>query len=240
MSYFENTKYVPYKFGTSDEFTLHQNLTAYVDLIDQVRNNNSFYTKQTILDGDRPDNLSYKLYGSTKYYWTFYLMNDAIRERGWPLTDQEVLALVQSERNNTTLISMDDLTNKFKIGSTVTGLTSGASGVVINRRLLLGQIIVSGSQSFVSGEIIQAVEESGTNTATLTGVADEWESVYEYVDSNLIPTDINPYVGAGAQLAAVSYYDKYVNENDELKDIIVIKPDAIASVFEQFQDAMRD
>lgn len=236
MSYFQNVPRVPYKFGTSQEYTLHQNLGSYVDLIDQVRNNNSFYQKYHILDGDRPDNLSYTLYGSTKYYWTFFLMNDHLRENGWPITHQEVLALVKKERNNTTLTTRADLTGKFKIGSTITGASSGASGKIIKRRLDLGQIIVEGDQGFLSTE---EVTDDISNTVTLAGAVDEYNSIHHYKNSTSDRVDINPYSEPGSELVPVTYYERYVEQNDALKDIVVIKPENIGAVFEQFQDQMR-
>lgn len=240
MAYFSNISFVPYKFGTSENYTLHQNLSKYVDLIDQVRDNNSFYQKYTILDGDRPDILSYKLYGSTKYYWTFFLMNDHIRENGWPFSTDRVIALVQKERNNTVLTTRDDLTGIFKVGSTVTGATSGSSGVVIKRRLDFGQIILEGSHDFLSTEDVQCIEGMDTNSVTLVGATDEYNSIFEYQDSEGLPVDIDPYIGPGAELSPITFTDRYIAQNNIQKEIIVIKPDAIGSIFEQFQNAMLD
>jgi hypothetical protein len=240
MSYFRNVPFVPYRFGTSEEVTLHQDLGAYVDLVDQIRDNASFYKKYTIIDGDRPDNLSYKLYGSTKYYWTFFLMNEGLRERGWPLTNQQLLELVQSERDDTVLTTRDDLTGIFNIGSVVTGVTSGISGTIIGRRLELGQLIIRGDLAFSPTEQITTTENEVLRTIRLVGRADQFEAVWQYEDSDGRPVDVNPYTEPGAQFAAVSYYDRYVRDNDELKDIVIIKPSVIDAVFEQFQAAMSD
>ncbi len=240
MSYFRNVRFVPYRFGNEENLTLHQDLGAYVDLIDQIRDNAAFYKKYTILDGDRPDNLSYKLYKSPKYYWTFFLMNDLLREQGWPLTNQELLATVQRELSGTTLITRSDLTGIFNIGSTVTGVTSGASGVIVGRRLDLGQIIVEGEVDFSPTEQVRCTENEVISTITLVGTAPEWESIHHYEDEDGNWVDVNPYEEPPGIYAAVSYYDRYVRENDELKDIIVIKPNAIDAIFQQFQDAMNN
>ena len=237
MSYFENTKFVPYKFGTSNEFTLHQNLGVYVDLIDQVRDNNSFYQRYTILDGDRPDVLSQKIYNSPKFYWTFFLMNDKIRESGWPLSNQGVIKLAKKERPNTVLTTRDDLTGIFKVGSTVTGETTLATGKIIKRNLDLGQIYVEGDVNFNSTENI--INENGeTNIVKLVGAVEEYNAVWRYEDVNGEQIDIDPYIGPGSEVTPKTFIDRYLSENDALKDIIVIKPDAINSVFEQFQNAM--
>jgi hypothetical protein len=240
MSYFQNTKFVPYRFGSSEEYAFHQDLTSYVDLIDQVRDNSSFYQRYTILDGDRADVLSQKLYGSPKYYWTFFLMNAVLRESGWPMRHQELEALTMKERHNTVLTTRADLTGVFNVGDTVTGATSAASGVVFKRNLDLGQIFVTGHQSFLSTEDVQDLTENSVSSVSLVSAVAEYNAVYEYVDVDQRPTDISPYAGPGAQLSAVTYLDRYIRENDALKDIVVIKPSAIAGIFEQFQEAMRE
>lgn len=238
MSYFNNVRFVDYKFGNSDISTLHQDLGAYVDLIDQVRDNSSFYKKYTIIDGDRPDTLSYKLYGSSKYYWTFFLMNEKLRERGWPLTNQELLALVQNERRNTVLTTNDDLTGRFNIGSTITGVSSSQTGVIVDRRLDLGQIIVKGLVEFSPTEQVTVTEDETLQTIRLIGVVDQYLSLYNYEDSDGVWVDINPYEEAPGIYSAVSWYDRYVRENDEIKEIIIIKPSSIDAIFQQFQESM--
>jgi len=92
MSYFKNFGLVEYRYGDEDESTrvLVEDLTIYVDLLDQIDDLVGFYEYYYILDGDRPDTLSYKLYGTTDYYWTFYLMNQSLKETGWPLHQKEL------------------------------------------------------------------------------------------------------------------------------------------------------
>ena len=86
MSFFQNFPLQRYKFGSEVEDTLIQNLTAYVDIIDNIKNNISFYNKIELRDGTRADQLSQQLYGNPNYYWTFYLMNDHVKKYGWPLS----------------------------------------------------------------------------------------------------------------------------------------------------------
>jgi len=238
MTYFRNFKFVPYKFGKSNEYALHQNLLQYSDLVDTVRDNVAFYQKYTIMDGDRPDTLSFKLYGSTKYYWTFFLMNNKLRERGWPLDNYSILQTVQSERANTVLTTRDDLTSIFNVGSVVAGQSSGATGTIIDRRLDYGQLIVRGIKDFISNEDITTTENGVLNSATLVGSVDQYEATWQYEDSDGLPVDVNPYASPPASYNAISYYDRYVRENDSLKDIVVIKPNSIGAVFEKFQQSM--
>ena len=77
--YFKNFEVVPYLFGNEKTVNVVQNLSTYVNLIDQVKDETSLYENYYILDGERPDVLSYKLYETTEYYWTFYILKDTMR-----------------------------------------------------------------------------------------------------------------------------------------------------------------
>lgn len=90
MSYFKDFPLTRYKFGNNLPEVYIQDISIYVDLLDQLSDATAFYQKYTILDGDRPDTLSYKLYGTTDYHWTFYLLNPTLRESGWPLSYKEL------------------------------------------------------------------------------------------------------------------------------------------------------
>ena len=141
MTFFVNFPEVLYKFGNESTLSSFENLSAYVDVIDNLKDESTFYTKYTILDGDRPDILSQKLYESSNYYWTFYLMNDHIRRQGWPLSYNDLLQKAQKDYPHTTITMSDSIFNKFNVGDNVTGSTSGATGTVLRRNLNLIQII---------------------------------------------------------------------------------------------------
>ena len=84
--YFDAFPIIDYKFGDEEFVVPIENLSIYVDVVDQVRRSSATYQNYDILPGERPDQVSYKLYNTTDYYWTFFLMNDKLRERGWPLS----------------------------------------------------------------------------------------------------------------------------------------------------------
>ena len=69
--FFKNYPQTLYNFGNETSATAFQNISGYVDVIDQVKNNINFYQYLTVQDGERPDTLSQQIYGSVKYYWMF-------------------------------------------------------------------------------------------------------------------------------------------------------------------------
>jgi len=117
MSFFSNFPIVDYKFGNEVDTSLFQNLTVYVDLIDQVIDNSSLYNTYTIQDGERPDSLSFKLYGTVNHYWTFYLLNNKLRIQGWPLTYQEQHTRAEVFYPNTVLTTQESMHSKFYLNN---------------------------------------------------------------------------------------------------------------------------
>lgn len=145
MSFFSNFPVINYKFGDEVSDTVFQNLTVYVDLIDQIINNASLYTKYTIQDGERPDSLSYKLYDTVDHYWTFYLLNKKLRIQGWPLTYQEQYRLMKEYYPNTTLTTQETMHGEFYKGDIIATkpfANPTFKGRIIDKRFDLGQIIV--------------------------------------------------------------------------------------------------
>lgn len=234
--FFSNFPQTFYNFGNEVDRNAFQNISAYVDVIDKVKNNLTLYTKHTILDGDRPDVLSQKLYGQNYYHWTFYLMNDKLRRQGWPLSYDEVVAKAQKDYPNKTLVTRDLIFEKFSVGDTVTGIGSGATATVLRRNLDLGQIVVkpTNNYTFNNGELIS----DGTNQVTLTSVSEEYNSAHHYEDGDGKTVDIDPEVGPGVLLTEITHLGRYEAANIDLKDIIVIQPNNISEVVRAFDQAM--
>ena len=222
--FFKNYPQTSYKFGNEQSFTAIQDISAYVDLIDQIKDNINFYQKYTILDGDRPDILSAKLYGATSYYWTFFLLNDSIRQQGWPLSEQEIYTKAQVDYPNAILTTRDvgTLTAHFQVGDVVAGQSSGAIGTVIRRNVGMGQLVVSGSNGFVGTEILRDnTNPEFPQTIQLTSAVDEYLGIHHYEDATGF-VDIDPYNTPSALLTPITYVDRYQNTNDALKQINVM------------------
>lgn len=233
--YFKNFSAAQYKFGDENYTVKTPDLSAYVDIIDDIKDNLDFYTLYNI-KGERPDQLSYSLYDTVDYYWTFFLMNDNIRRQGWPLGKRESENRAKAIFSNTTITTRNSLVNVFAIGSAVTGISSGETGTVLRRNLDLGQIVVSGTSEFINGEL---VEDSLGNRIEVSSSSEEYNSAKEYVDGDGVPVDFDPAVGPGSLLTAVTYIDYYVSEDEKLNTIKVIKPEAMNSVVSAFKEALR-
>ena len=173
MTYFTNFPYVNYNFGNEISPAIFQDLTVYIDLIDQAVDNNTFYEEYYIPDGKRPDILSYELYGTTDYYWMFYLLNDKLRQQGWPLDEQEIYSLSKEYYPNITLLTQYKLFNEFFINDIViTGNKTNPAfkGKILEKDLNLGQVVVKPIREVRSISISNGGSGyTSTPTVTLSG-----------------------------------------------------------------------
>ena len=87
FSNYPKIQYDLYRNGSSVELT--DICRAAIINSELVADDATNYTYYDIFDGDRPDVVSYKIYGTVDHYWTFFLINDHLR-RGlnsqWPLS----------------------------------------------------------------------------------------------------------------------------------------------------------
>ena len=233
MSYFKKFPVNLYRFGNNEPAVAFANLTSYVDIIDRLKDNLAFYQFYYILDGDRPDQVSMKLYETPEAYWTFFVMNDNIRERGWPLSEQDLVKKVRKEFPHTVLTTQDNLTGIFKVGTDIIGSGSGSTGKIIHRNLDLGQLVIETNDTFLNTEVIRDVNT--TDNVTLVGAVDEFNSIAFYKNSDGRIVDVDPYGTPNSQFTPVTQIEKYREENDNLKKIKVALPSVISEILLSFQ-----
>jgi len=240
MSYF---RYFPdefYQFGNEQTTEIFPNISVYADIVDEIKDNVAFYQDYFIQENTRPDQVSFELYGTPNYHWTFYLMNNKLRERGWPLSNAEVLNKVQKDRDEIVITTRDPLATQMLVGQTLNGSNSGAVGVVDHRHIDLGQITVNmTSGSFVAGENITSTNANNDlQIISAVSVSPEYLSAHHYENSAGQIIDIDPTVGPGASLTEVTHLDRYIEDNESLKSIRVIKPTVVRDVVRSFREAI--
>lgn len=268
--FFRHFPNVFYKFGNDEARVIFNNISVYVDLLDHLKDNVETYTSLDIGDDDRPDTLSQKLYGTTAYHWTFFLLNDNLRTSGWPLTAQEIYNNTRERFPNRTLtthqcIAYYNDTQKvsiYNVGDTVQGVVSGIKGIIIDRNLDLGQLIIKSEldgsglqQSLVSSsytnKYIQVLNEDGTpNTLVpqlkIESDVEQYNSLRYYIDDNGDIVDAAPEQNEdGTQFwydaanynsyTPVTQIEYYIEENDKLKKISVFHKNIIEELITEYK-----
>jgi len=92
FSRFPNIKY-PYKInraGVVDSFTI-KDYFHLLKVREEILDLDTFYSPMTIINGERPDQLSYRLYEDESLYWTILQVNDIVDVHNeWPLGNYEL------------------------------------------------------------------------------------------------------------------------------------------------------
>ena len=86
MSFFKQFPKIDYNLFEQGDLRSITDIYRHVDVKDVGIDPYVSYTYYEINEGDRPDNVSQQLYGSTDYYWTFFVINDTLKEglSAWP------------------------------------------------------------------------------------------------------------------------------------------------------------
>ena len=242
MPHFQRYPKVFYRFGNELDPTLTQNLATYVDIVDQVKDDITIYTDYTILDGDRPDILSYRLYGDIRYYWLFYYINDKIKEEGWPLTAQEVFEQMGKYYPHQYIRTYANwFKSDFSIGTRATGKTSGAFGNIVLTQPDLGQIIVNveNGKEFVKSEVVEAgFGFFNPDIIQIQRTGRQYDAIHHYEDATGRYVDIDP-LNEPSGVTPVTFSERFIAENEKRKRIKIIKPDVIGHIYSEFNKALR-
>lgn len=226
---------VPYRFGNEVYKIDFPNLSTYVDIVDQLRHTIGFYRELYVPNGERPDTLSFRLYGQSEYYWTFFLLNNSLREHGWPLDDRDVRSFVQGEFPNTAFTTTDLptlCTNFFPGQSLIT--QAGETVEIVDRNLNLGQIVTERVSATSSGAILSLASDPSI-TVTATGELQQYLSTHHYENSAGDWVDIDPETPVITGLSNVSFLEHYQALNEAARTINVIQEDVIAEVSREFR-----
>ena len=248
-NYFKNFPKVAYRFGNEDQPVEYQKLSKYSDVIDQIKDRISTYTEYEIRDFERPETLSYRLYGTTDYEWTLFLMNERLRETGWPLAQQDLIDKIQTDFYPNYSVKLDvdsaggiaQYANLYPKGQKV--MVDGRPGVVIRKNLEVGEIIISSDDDLTTSTslsyLVPDSDQPLTVNAPLTNTVYEYEGVHHYENDsdqwvNIYLDPVSDIVGAIPK----TNLEYLVDENDASKRIRLIKKNDIEAVVAEFKRAL--
>ena len=105
-----------------------QDLFRNVDVNEQLIDKVSAYQFYKIKDGERPDQASFRLYQNAGYYWTFFIVNDDLKNgyKNWPKSYQQLQDFVKQEYTDYAILELkpDDFSKVAAI-SNYTSLSLG-------------------------------------------------------------------------------------------------------------------
>ena len=244
MGYFKNFQKTSYDLDGDGYKAQLTNLTHFSKIGSKYLDDVAFYSYYNISEGERPDMVSYKLYDSTEYYWTFFVINDSLFNafNDWPKGTADLKDFVESKYQNLAAISapigsqgFDEIAGKFKVGETVQGGVSGALGTLVAKYPTLGYIeIVPVSGTFrAEGEGIYGIESQDfINSSSITSRA--YAPRY-HLDIATGEQTIRRIAGT----QPVTNFEWEYEQNIEKSKIRVIKPRYIRDIAREFRKEMQ-
>ena len=274
MNFFKNFPVVEVDLQRDGRVNKMVNIFRSVRPLQNFIDDSALYTFYEIKNGERPDIVSQRLYKTSEFYWTFFVINDFLHDgyRSWPMSQEVLEKYLEVEYEGFALVthpevdtnsdgSVIEYTNslagenitytvdgtRYKLGETVTGSSSNASGKVTKKNLDLNQLIVqSVSGTFVSGENVDgATSQASVQVAEVFKYAEAPHHYYKKGDTEERP--VTPRKFINSQLATsdsdLDYTSnrEYINELNEERSLIrVIQPEYISQFVEQFENILND
>jgi len=234
--YFANISNVLIDIDGSGNLDVMKNLTARAKVDDALMNNAGYYETVSILDGERPDLLSKRLYNVETYHWTFLLLNPQIKNiwDDWPMKQSQLVEYCIEKYQYLAGDTSDDLNNKFILGETVTGSISNATGKIKEIHVNMGYLVIEKTTGTfaVDGETIYGVDSQDN-------VACNFIKSQAYAPHHHTDASTGKWVmrrAAGTLPYTYIDYESAVTEQN--RNIKVIKAEHIETIAAQFIAAM--
>jgi hypothetical protein len=234
--YFKNIKNVIVDVDGSGNFDLLKNLTAKAKVSDELINNAGFYQTVEVIDGERPDHLSQRLYGTDQYHWTFLLLNPQIKNiwDDWPMKYSQLVEYCIEKYQYLAADTDITLNNKFILGETVQGQVSGALGKIKEIHVNMGYVVIEKTSGTftITGETIYGLDSQDSIACNF--IKSQAYAPHHHTDDSTgkwVPRSV-------AGTTGYSYIDYESAVTEQNRNVKVIKPEHIRSIAYQFAEAM--
>jgi len=210
FKYFPNTSY------TLDELNAEvvKNILVKVSFEKEFRDNSVLYYEYFVSEGDTPDVVAHKIYGSSDRHWIILLLNEMLHPQfDWPLDSKSILKYIDKKYQS------QKYANNSTEGAGTTWAQSNTKEYFLiekkkNERL----------DQEISIEKFSISSNVYANTTTTT--------------SNYTLSDGTP-ISIETTKESISYFNYEIENNENKRSIKILKPDFLPAVEEELQRILR-
>lgn len=238
--YFQSFPSIQYDLEGNQNYYTLKNLSVFADLKSKFIDDYSAYVNYAIRDGERPDLVSYKLYGQTKYYWTFMLLNDNIQNiwLDWPKSDYVMSRYIDNlYKGKYAFLSNNSFVGKMNAGRIIgSNIFTSAKATIVDKNVNLGYIEVeytsdsTGTFGNQGQTIVTADSLTPYETLGVSSFVSMKNAPHHYLDENG-----NIRFKKASNYTIVTNQEFLIDENNEKNLIKVFKPDYVQEVERQFK-----
>lgn len=268
MSYFRQFPKIGYDLNRNGVLQNVVNIYRSVRPLQNFVDNISAYKYYEIKNGERPDIVSQRIYGTPKYYWTFFIINEYLHDglAAWPMSQENLFTYIEEEyngwvvntrpsivRNTDQLITdfRDSLSGRFQIGEEVVGSISGARGTLVQKNLDLNQLVIQDTTGSFIGDpdsinlstelIIGQTTEDSVSTYQAFKYADAPHHYFLTGDDHQRPESNGlffPGAVPNSQLSYISNRNYLFNLNEERSRMRIIDPNYVDIFQDRFEKVL--
>jgi hypothetical protein len=186
------------------------NITTRFSFEQEFKKNSSIYYEYSVEDGETPEIVAAKIYGSSEKHWIIMNLNDIVDPMyDWPLTQRNVIKYIEAKYSANAAAGQ-------------TGYEWAVQTTHSYYRIETQTEPVSGISTIIKKEI---------DSATYANVASS-TTTYTLPDNNTITIDI------GKEFK--TYYEYEVEANDAKRSIKILKPELVDVVEKEFKRVIAD
>lgn len=156
--FFNKFPNIEYDFEGKGETNTIKNIFRSVRALPTFLDEFTGYGFYNVINGERPDIVSLRLYNSSDFYWTFFVINDFLHDgyRAWPMSQEDLEEYFETHYSGKVITTnptvdphpdgldgfVNSLAGKFDLGSIVHGGTSGAKGTIVKKNIDMNQLVI--------------------------------------------------------------------------------------------------
>ena len=133
--YFGNFPLILYDAKGTGDFRIATNMLKRVGLRTKVRTNTLLYDTYDVKEGERPEDIAFKLYGDAEYHWVVLFANNITdRYHDWPMSTPQFLEFINEKYADPNALhqyeipqTTGDTTIKIDIGTDTTDYTAATA-----------------------------------------------------------------------------------------------------------------
>jgi hypothetical protein len=219
MSYFS-------KFPAYISRTVDNNQIIITDFFKRVSQSQRASDKTSIMlpyiitDGETPEIIANKLYGTPFYHWVLLLINDITNPRTeWPLESKYVYELLFEKYNF--VVTVPD-SSQFAVGDIVTSTPEGGEFIVVD--IIDNDVLLRSRKGVTTIAITDTTLTNVTQNITnlsVTSVIDPTEGIFHYVD---VPTGLVVDFANDPNIVPVTNFEYEEELNEEKRLIKILDP----------------
>lgn len=208
--YFPNTSYTLNDINAETV----KNILVKISFEKEFRDNSVLYYEYFVNEGDTPDIIAHKIYGSSENNWIILLLNEMLHPQfDWPLDSKSLSKYIDKKYQS------EEYANNSTEGAGTTW-----SQLNIKEYFLVETKRNQRLDEQISVEKFSISSNVYANTTTST-------SNYTLADGTPVSVMITK--------ESISYYDYEVEKNENKRSIKILKPDFLPSVEEELQRILR-